>query len=268
MASFILEQEIARRLSDSHEDGEAKGIARILSGYLRDRYGNPEASLIDEYVERVAHGEPVQYVVGYTWFYDSRFEVNRHVLIPRPETEELVDWVIRDLSESSSPVIADIGTGSGCIGISIAKNIPGAKVDLIDISRDALDVTSRNAKKAGVPVSLIQLDFLISDPGQHYDVIVSNPPYIGTEELAAMSPVVRDHEPVAALVPNHEDVLVFYCRLRDAGLTHLTKGGSLYMELNEFRAFEIQRIFIESGFQTDLRKDMQGKWRMLKCMAV
>jgi release factor glutamine methyltransferase len=254
------------RLGGYPDTREASSIAGILADYLlADSTANLHERA-DVCVERVRKGEPVQYVTGNTWFYDLQLGVTPAVLIPRPETEELVEWILDDYRNQlipSEPEILDIGTGSGCIALALKKNIATCHIAAIDISADALCVAMSNAVTNEVMIEFRLYDILKEELERTFDVIVSNPPYISRDELQMLSKQVRDYEPVLALCPDPDDALVFYRRLAELGKTHLNTNGRMYLELNEFRAQEIKALFDTAGYETELRKDMQDKWRML-----
>lgn len=207
---------------------------------------------------------PVQYVLGESWFCGMKFFVNPHVLIPRPETEELVSW-IREEGRTGS--ILDIGTGSGCIAISLARLVPSAAVTAIDVSDDALQAARKNADSLQAAVSFQQLDFLQEHNWNHlpvFDTIVSNPPYIRRSESGDMNRNVLDHEPHIALFVPDNDALLFYRKIQAFGRMHLAEGGNIFLEINEALGPETVSLFSSPGYITELRKDMQGKYRMLK----
>lgn len=207
---------------------------------------------------------PVQYVLGESWFCGMKFFVNPHVLIPRPETEELVSW-IRDEGRTGS--ILDIGTGSGCIAISLARLVPSAAITAIDVSDDALQAARKNADSLQAAVSFQQLDFLQEHNWNHlpvFDTIVSNPPYIRRSESGDMNRNVLDHEPHIALFVPDNDALLFYRKIHAFGRMHLAEGGNIFLEINEALGPETVSLFSSPGYITELRKDMQGKYRMLK----
>ncbi|HLF63795.1 MAG TPA: peptide chain release factor N(5)-glutamine methyltransferase [Saprospiraceae bacterium] len=255
------------RLSQSYEPAEVQSLSRILSEFIVDANTENSKLIADDCLERLTLGEPVQYITGYTWFHSLRMHINPHVLIPRPETEELVDWIVQDYHKKlimSDPEILDVGTGSGCIALALKKQIPSAHVAAIDISADALRVAMSNAIAHELMVEFRIYDILQEDLDRTFDVIICNPPYISNEEFDILTKQVRDHEPQLALKAGTDDPLVFYHRLTELGKTHLNTGGRLYMELNEFRAQDIRSLFVNAGYETELRKDLQEKWRMLK----
>ena len=224
---------------------------------------------IDSITERLKKNEPIQHVLGETWFAGMKFKVNKNVLIPRPETEELVDWIVKQCAIDNRQLsIIDIGTGSGCIGITLKKKLPGADISAIDVCSEALFTATENAVALNAEVDLMLLDFL--DEGKwaalgHYDIIVSNPPYVKQSELNEMHERVKGFEPHLALFVPDNDALLFYKKLSSFSKQHLKAGGSLFVEINEALGDEIVSQLKSAGFATvELRKDMQGKDRMIK----
>lgn len=212
-------------------------------------------------------GKPLQYVTGSAWFMNREFIVNEHVLIPRPETEELVQWIIDD-NKKENLTIFDIGTGSGCIPISLKLALPAAVVTTCDISEMALETAAANAKKQMANIHFIGMDILDTEQQNNtgvYDVIVSNPPYIPVAEKANMHSNVKDHEPEIALFVPNDDALLFYRAIAQFGKTHLAEKGSIYCELESSHARETKALFELMGYSNvEIRKDMHGNWRMLK----
>ena len=217
----------------------------------------------------MAVGVPLQYVTGAAWFMGKEYRVNSDVLIPRPETEELVQWVIDDCKGSvgKTPII-DIGTGSGCIAISLKLAIPDAEVTAMDMSNAALSVAKKNAERLHARIAFLQSDFL--DAAQYnkfhkYDVIVSNPPYIPISEKGNIHTNVKDHEPHMALFVPDKGALLFYKALALFGKEHLNQNGYIYCELNSDHALACKALFEEAGYPTaEIRQDMNGNRRMLK----
>jgi len=228
---------------------------------------------LDTITERLKKNEPVQYVLGEAWFAGMKFKVNKNVLIPRPETEELVDWIVKESQKSNpesfrdkSQNIIDIGTGSGCIPIAIKKKLPEASVSAIDVCSEALFTATENAVALNAEVNFVLLDFLDEEKWKElgkYDIIVSNPPYVKQSEINIMHARVKEFEPHLALFVPDEDALLFYKKLSDFAVKHLKPGGYLFVEINE--AFGEQAVSLFRGFANiELRKDMQGKDRMIK----
>jgi release factor glutamine methyltransferase len=210
--------------------------------------------------------KPIQYIIGKTTFYNLSFNITPDVLIPRPETEELVDWIIKENPKKYKKIL-DIGTGSGCIAISLAKNLPGNIVYASDISNDALTVTKNNSKLNNVHIQIIQLDVLNSDNqlNEKFDIIVSNPPYVTEKEKKLMHKNVLDFEPELALFVPDNNPLLFYRAIIDFGMNHLNPEGKIYFEVNESYGKETALLLEERNFQDiSLKKDINGKDRMLR----
>ena len=217
---------------------------------------------------RLKKQEPIQYILGTTEFYGLTFKVNKHTLIPRPETEELVDWVLSNLHDQDRVLdILDIGTGSGCIAISLAKNIPTARVSGIDISEKTLEVAQENAVKNQVLVSFCKKDILKTTALKNkYDVMVSNPPYVRQLEKKAMNANVLDYEPGLALFVPNEDPLLFYRKIAQLAMVSLQTRGWLYFEINEYLSKEMDVLLKEIGFANiEIKKDFREVPRMIKC---
>ena len=227
-----------------------------------------QAEKLDEILSRLKTGEPVQYILGYTEFYGLPFKVNPSVLIPRSETEELVEWVLNSVEgKYSKASILDIGTGSGCIAISLKKNLTGALVSAIDISVDALETAKQNADLNGVDVSFIEVDILnfVTYNLQQSSIIISNPPYVTLYDKMQMHTNVTDFEPHSALFVPDEDPLIFYKAIADFALDHLTENGLLFLEINESLGMETVELLKKKGFKNiELREDMSGRDRMIK----
>ncbi|MEX0361566.1 MAG: peptide chain release factor N(5)-glutamine methyltransferase [Allomuricauda sp.] len=221
--------------------------------------------------------KPLQYVLGVAHFMDFELKVSEHVLIPRPETEELVEWVVSDIRKEASDIrhqtanirILDIGTGSGCIAIALAKKFPDANVYALDVSEKAIGVARENAKLNGVDVAFIHQDIL--DPNfelgleLEFDVIVSNPPYVRELEKEEIKDNVKKYEPHVALFVQDEDPLLFYKTITQFAISHLGKKGKLYFEINQYLGTETQALLEAHNFlEIELRKDIFGNDRMLK----
>lgn len=212
---------------------------------------------------RLLTNEPIQYILGEAAFYGLRFEVNKEVLIPRQETEELVDLIIRE-NILEKPGILDIGTGSGCIAISLKKNIPDAVISACDISREAIELAEKNALLNRVKIQFHQKDVLhiASLPGTKYDIIVSNPPYVTKEEKILMDSNVVAFEPVEALFVPENNPLVFYECIIELAARNLTDNGSVYFEINESKGAEVEMLLNEARFKAvRIIKDINGKDR-------
>ncbi|MGZ9734083.1 peptide chain release factor N(5)-glutamine methyltransferase [Flavobacterium sp. GNP002] len=218
---------------------------------------------------------PVQYLLGKTSFYGLDFEVNENVLIPRPETEELVEWILE--SQKSNPEtsgeslkdlkILDIGTGSGCIAVSLAKNLPNATVFAIDVSEKALATAKTNAENNSVNVTFINQNILeTQDLEQQFDIIVSNPPYVRNLEKEEIKKNVLDNEPHLALFVEDDDALIFYKKIAELAQKNLSENGQLYFEINQYLGKEMVDLLEKMNFKNiELRKDIYGNDRMLSC---
>jgi len=228
-----------------------------------------ESKKIQDIVCRLKNAEPLQYIIGITDFYSMEFEVNSSVLIPRPETEELVDMIIHD-HDGMEGSILDVGTGSGCIAITLSKHLPKANVIGIDVSSEALIMADKNARLNGVKVSFKQIDILSTDQIEHsslikFDLIVSNPPYIMEQEKMAMERNVLDYEPALALFVPDNNSLLFYKAIANLGKIYLKPGGQLYLEINPLCGTECAAMLHDAGY-TDIRRlfDMSGNERFIK----
>ncbi len=209
---------------------------------------------------------PIQYIIGETEFYGLTFKVNNTVLIPRPETEELVDWILKDYNNAENIKILDIGTGSGCIAISLAKNLPNAEVFAIDISSKAIKTAKLNAKNNNVTVNFIEADILkLNELPQKFDIIVSNPPYVRELEKEQMQENVLAYEPSIALFVKNKKPLLFYNKISDLAKLFLTTNGSLFFEINQYLGTETVNLLKSKGFKNiELKKDLYQVERMTK----
>jgi len=219
-------------------------------------------------IEAIKQGKPYQYVIGYTWFYSLKMMVNKAVLIPRSETEELVNWVVQDYKNNQQILdILDIGTGSGCIALALKANL-NANVSAVDISETALEVAKQNAKfnTLNIHFELFDvLNYLPNNQSAQYDIIISNPPYIVLNEKPLMDNIVTKYEPGVALFVPNENPLLFYEQVARFARQYLKPGGSLYFELNENYAYETKALIEKFGFKdVVVNKDLQGKERMLR----
>ena len=270
--------EIRDALKGYYPDSEALALAKMLLvevfgfstlelyGGKDKEFSEKHRSVLNEMIRRLQKNEPIQYIIGIESFFGLTFEVNSNVLIPRPETQELVSWIIEDYQSDESIRILDIGTGSGCIPISLAKQLSKAEVESWDISEGALEVASRNCERNGVKVLLCQKDVLKAAPeGDLYDVIVSNPPYITNKEKTDMEANVLDWEPFLALFVPDGDPLLFYRKIAQLGCDMLKEGGSLYFEINRAYGEETILMLRRLGYnQIELKKDSWGNDRMIK----
>ena len=270
--------EIREALRGIYPDSEALSLAKMLLveafGFSTlELYGGKDKEIsgkrrdvLDKMLSRLQKNEPIQYVLGKETFCGLDFEVDSNVLIPRPETRELVEWIVADRKLDASCRVLDIGTGSGCISISLAKFLSGAEVEAWDISEGALGVARRNAVRNEVEVLFRQQDVLYALPGDtRYDVIVSNPPYITEKERLDMDANVLDWEPFTALFVPDADPLLFYRKIAELGLSMLNIGGALYFEINRAYGQETVRMLEGLSYkQIELRKDEWGNDRMVK----
>jgi release factor glutamine methyltransferase len=218
-------------------------------------------------IGELLNGRPLQYILGYAWFHDLKLAVNDTVLIPRPETEELTDYILKDCP-FPEPFILDIGTGSGAIAVTLAKKLPAANVYASDISDKAILTAEKNAESNGTSVKFIRHDILNLSGWNNipsFDVIVSNPPYIRLSEKKFMEKNVLDYEPQEALFVNDNDPLIYYRAIRNFAMKHLKSGGLIYLEINESLGFETASLFSSPGFlSTVVMKDLQEKDRFIK----
>ena len=226
---------------------------RVLPDFAQQR--------ITDLIHRLQRHEPLQYIVGNARFHGHKFKVTPAVLIPRPETEQLVDLIVDENKESDLRVL-DMGTGSGCIAISLARALKFAQVDALDVSRDALAVARANAEALQVKVRFFESDMLAPQPAATYDIIVSNPPYICWSERESMERNVKDYEPGQALFVPDNDPLLFYKAIVPYARQSLERGGRLYLEINQRFGAEVKRLLDEHGFdEVRIIDDSYGKVR-------
>ncbi|HEY0680586.1 MAG TPA: peptide chain release factor N(5)-glutamine methyltransferase [Chitinophagaceae bacterium] len=294
------QQQLLFQLYHIYDDREAQTITDWVMEHITewkkiDRIINKkvplsaaqQSALQDITAQLLAH-KPVHYVLHQAWFHGMKFYVDENVLIPRPETEELVEWVVKECLETgyedSSGVrsgseavklsnnrisILDVGTGSGCIAIALKKNIPQADVFACDVSAEALLVAARNSEELQKPVKLFQIDFLNAQERATlpvFDVIVSNPPYIALREKSQIDRHVLEYEPHTALFVPDEDSLVFYEHLAMFGRTHLKQGGFMMMEIHYLQGEAVKKLFESHGYSVIVEKDLQGNDRMVKVL--
>ena len=238
----------------------------------------------DNAIERLQNNEPLQHILGYTTFYGRQFKCDRRALIPRPETEELIDWIINSIHNSQFTIhnyldsaknklqILDIGTGTGCIALSLAKEIERAEVTAVDISAEALSLARENAELLGTQnITFVQGDILnhssLLIPHTSFQIIVSNPPYVRECEKVDMEANVLDYDPHTALFVSDTDPLIFYRSIGEFALTHLKPNGALYFEINQYLATETCDLLIALGYKNvELRKDINDNPRMIKAI--
>ena len=269
---------ITNSLQKIYSQRESQNIAAILMEHITALSAtqrliastkdltNTQIQTLNQSIEELLQHKPIQQIVGYTWFAGNKFYVDENVLIPRPETDELVEHIVKQ--HLNQPIsILDIGTGSGCIAVSLKHKLPSATVTAIDISDKALVIATKNASSIGVDVNFLQLDFLEENNWNQlpqFDVIVSNPPYIKEVEQAQMHNNVLLHEPHLALFVPNDNALIFYEKIALFAKTHLKPNGSIWLEINEALGKETAAVFIDNGFSAEIILDMQGKERMIK----
>lgn len=289
------QQLIRKEIAHIYDGDESMNIAMLVledcTGFIRNQMIlEKEVELtadqqqnIHGYIQRLLSHEPIQYIMQKAWFYGMELFVDKNVLIPRPETEELVDWIIKDVKASGKDVfmkasgeadvtkqmkILDIGTGSGCIALALKKTMPKAEVWGCDSSDEALNVARRNGSDLDIRVDFQGINFL--DEAQHkllptVDIIVSNPPYIPMAEKEQMNANVVAYEPHSALFVPNDDALIFYKAIIDFSRKRLYDGGTIYLEIHEKLGEAVTALFRNGGYNTiELRKDMQGKNRMVR----
>lgn len=250
----------------------ARMVAAALSGEDEIKFLIDPNEIIDielgNVTEELSTGRPVQYIIGKTEFCGEEFSVREGVLIPRPETEELVMWTRDEAKEFPSPRILDLCTGSGCIAIALKKLIPTAMVTAVDLSIEALSIAQENATKLNADVRFLADDVLKGSPqlqNEQFDIIVSNPPYIPISEREAMHINVTKHEPEMALFVEDSDPLIFYREIAHIAQERLSKGGALLFEIHELLADETLQMLHNKGFEAELRHDFLNKPRMICC---
>ncbi len=267
---------IKENLGSYYPAGEVAAFTRIIvtemlgipqmTFFLKDNIEltHEQEATLEDAIKRLQKYEPIQYIQGYSYFCGLRFKVTPATLIPRPETSELVEWVASEATGNER--ILDIGTGSGCIAVSLANKLPHSKVTAWDISNEALAVATENNHSNGTEVLFEQVDILSYRPEENlFDIIVSNPPYIKENEKSAMHSNVLDWEPHTALFVPDSDPLLFYRTIAKKGLTLLKPGGTLYFEINRAHGAETVEMLAGLGYTgIELRKDFAGNDRMVK----
>ena len=293
MTSVEQYKDFVERLKTIYDERESANIAdwvfdSIANNKRLDRFTHKEKEFsnstiqqLNAVLQRLLAHEPVQYILGEAWFYKMKFFVNEHVLIPRPETEELVEWVVEEIRNkkleirnkgvsqliTNNSTILDIGTGSGCIAVALKKELQNAEVFAVDVSEDALQVAKKNALDQNAVINFIQFDFLNEDVWQTlptFDVIVSNPPYIPEDEKNKLAKNVTEYEPHLALFVANDDPFIFYKKIASFAAMHLKQNGKFFVEVHEDYSEEVQQIFAKKNFTTEIKKDMYGRERMIK----
>ncbi len=263
-------------LSNIYSYGEAYAITNIVLEEItctqkneifinaNKNIDNNKEQILESVLNRLCNYEPVQYILGFAWFYNLKFKVTNAVLIPRPETEELVFEAIQFLKNSNGKKVLDIGTGSGCIPISIKKNVPTAAISALDVSEEALLIAKENANTNNTAIDFYCLDFLAENNYEKFerlDLIISNPPYIPHTEILDNN--VANFEPHLALFVPENDVLIFYKKILSFAENHLEKDGKIILEVHENLAKECSLLFSKNNYEVEIKLDMQGKERML-----
>ena len=282
MTFELAEQSLTTALDGLYEDREAASIAAMVMEFVTgkskmDRWFLKNDNLSDDYLEQLKaytkqllSGKPVQYVLGEAWFAGLCLTVNEHTLIPRPETEELVQlcvsWVATNLNEKPGIKILEVGTGSGCISIALQQKMPAAIITAIDISTGAINVASSNAAKYNTSIQFKTLDFLDETRWPEmgsYDIIISNPPYIAETEKTNMAAHVLDFEPHTALFVENNNPLVFYNAIAKFGNTHLSRGSAIFVEINQALGIQTKDVFVQNNYRPVLKKDLFENDRMI-----
>jgi release factor glutamine methyltransferase len=271
-------QAMKHQLSNVYDALELNSIVNILieevtgwdalhqNIHKNDALEQSHTDQLTQYVEKLLTGKPLQYIIGKAWFMGKAFMVNEAVLIPRPETEELVEWIVEYAQIINKTLsILDIGTGSGCIPISLKQAIPNASITAIDISKEAIAVAQQNAATYNTNIEWIELDILLTKQlKDQYDIIVSNPPYIPLREKPNMQPQVIDHEPAIALFVPDQYPLIFYSKIAHIGKSALKPNGQLFFEIHYDQGEAIMALLNEMGYHAELRQDIYGKDRMVR----
>ncbi|MEP7279393.1 MAG: peptide chain release factor N(5)-glutamine methyltransferase [Bacteroidota bacterium] len=281
-------QQLRFQLFHQYDEREAGNITDLvmenITGWKRiDRVVNKTASLsaaqqalLQSYTNALLNNTPLQYVLQEAWFYGLRLFVDENVLIPRPETEELVDWLVKEYRQGPgdrqalpglATHILDMGTGSGCIALAIKKCLPAAFVHACDISLAAIELAKKNAAALQLDINFHLLDILTASPGllPVFDIIISNPPYIPQKDKDDMAPNVLQYEPMLALFVEDNDPLLFYKAIANFAQPGLAKNGLIYMEIHEDMADAVVDLFKHYGYSgIEIKKDLQGKDRMVK----
>ena len=276
------EQSIATALDGLYENREAATIAGMVMEFITgkskmDRWLQKNELLsiedlkrLEKYSKELLTGKPVQYVLGEAWFAGMCLAVNEHTLIPRPETEELVNlcanWATTNKIHHAPLQILEVGTGSGCIAIALLKKLPNAQITAVDISNEAIKVASANAIANNTAITFITLDFLDKTTWLglgSYDIIISNPPYIADNEKESMAVHVLDFEPHTALFVTNNNPLIFYTALANFGKKYLHKDGAVFVEINQALGLQTQDVFEQNNYNTLLKKDLFDNDRMI-----
>ena len=273
-----LKQHFIEQIAGTYDAEEASSIFYIAAEKISNRNRSQvilnqteevKALELEQYtavINDLIAGKPIQHILEEAYFFGLHFTVNSDVLIPRVETEELISWILDEVSSSSKLTLLDVGTGSGCIAITLKKHLTEATVYALDISKPALAIAKKNALANGAALQFVSSSIFDYQTHVKFDLIVSNPPYIKEDEMQAMQSIVLDHEPHQALFVSNENPLLFYNTIADFAIIHLTEGGHLFFEINEYLGPETVKMLRIKGLKNIiLRKDMQGKNRMIYC---
>jgi release factor glutamine methyltransferase len=277
-------KKIINEIEGIYDNSESLNIAQLVLEYVtqlpridwikkQEVLNHTQQKSIEEIITRLKQHEPVQYVLSECWFAGLKFFVDKNVLIPRPETEELVDWLVKDCKQQIRHFkILDVGTGSGCIAITIKKKLPDVEMWACDISDGALTVARINADKLDTTIDFVGLDFLNETERKqlpNFDIIISNPPYVPQKDKGPMKKNVVDFEPHVALFVADENPLIFYEAIADFSKTHLSPAGHIYLEIHEELGEGVNEIFVNRKLgNVVMRKDMQKKNRMIKAQKI
>ncbi|WP_149526495.1 peptide chain release factor N(5)-glutamine methyltransferase [Sphingobacterium hotanense] len=275
-----IRQEFVEKLGEIYDPEEAKTLSQIaveaVTGWNRMQQNIQLQTALDKEVlnalydilQTLQAGKPIQHIFGHAPFYNMDFKVNQHTLIPRPETEELVEMILADHEGQKNLKVVDIGTGTGCIAISLQKHLSNATTTALDVSSKALEIARENAQRLEAKIDFRCLDILeweLSFGEGKFDIIVSNPPYITQSEMRDMHQNVLQHEPHTALFVPEEAPLLFYDYIADFALSHLAPDGTLYFEINQYLAEETKALMLKKGFSTaEIYSDINNVPRMLK----
>lgn len=270
-------KELVLQLQSIYDEQESTNIAALIfekiTGVRNAEKINPTKKLnsihldqLQNFTSQLLKNKPVQYVINESWFDGMQLVLNESVLIPRPETEELVDWIKKSYSKNAVLQIIEIGTGSGCIALALKKHFTNASIIAIDISEKALQVAQENASIQKLEIQFLQIDFLKGfESKKQFNIIVSNPPYIKLCEQNSILPHILQYEPHEALFVQDDNALIFYEKIALFGKDYLMKDGNIFVELNEALAFETKLLFENYHYKNaEIKKDMQEKNRMLK----
>lgn len=278
MTTYEFYRAFLKEVQPLYSTHEAASITRMVfesfaNLSLADILKNPDLAMPEKEKKAIEHclkelhtHKPIQYIIGEAWFYHLLFKVSPAVLIPRPETEELVKEAIGFLKNITKPLVCEIGTGSGCISISMKKNMPEATITAIDVSEAAISMAKENAASNDTAIHFIQSDFLSATEWnqlEKYDVIISNPPYIPEKEKNELDKNVVLFEPSIALFVPDNRPLIFYEKIADFGKLHLKEKGKVFVETHENYAEEVKMLFIKKGYQSEIKEDAFGKKRMV-----